>query len=131
MSEFEDARVLRVVGTHLRRREQTTRVAYAQRWYGTGNPKERAELQWRVCLPVIAFFMTLIAVEIARTLPGSSAYPRLLAGIVVYAVVFNLAAAGRTWLENDQVGDDARHVVGARCSRRCCSSRCASSRASV
>jgi len=67
------------------------------------SPKERAELQWRICLPVIAFFMALIAVEISRALPGSSPYPRFLAGIAVYAVVFNVAAAGRTWVENGQV----------------------------
>jgi lipopolysaccharide export system permease protein len=68
------------------------------------SPKERAELQWRLCLPVIAFFMALIAVEISRALPGSSPYPRFIAGIVVYAVVFNVAAAGRTWVENGQIG---------------------------
>jgi lipopolysaccharide export system permease protein len=67
-------------------------------------PKERAEFQWRVCLPLIALLMTLIAVELARALPGSSPYPRFLAGIAVYMIVFNLAAVGRTWLENDQVG---------------------------
>ena len=49
--------------------------------------------------------MSLIAVEISRALPGSSPYPRFVAGIVVYAVVFNVAAAGRTWVENGQVGD--------------------------
>ncbi len=49
------------------------------------SPKERAELQWRICLPVIAFFMALIAVEISRALPGSSPYPRFIAGIAVYA----------------------------------------------
>ncbi len=68
-------------------------------------PKERAELQWRLSLPVIAFFMALIAVEISRALPGSSPYPRFVAGIVVYAVVFNVAAAGRTWVENGQVAN--------------------------
>ena len=67
-------------------------------------PKEAAEFQWRVCLPLIALLMTLIAVELARALPGSSPYPRFLAGIAVYTIVFNLAAVGRTWLENDQVG---------------------------
>jgi lipopolysaccharide export system permease protein len=66
-------------------------------------PKERAELQWRICLPFIAFFMALIAIEISRSLPGRSQYPRLLAGIAVYAIVFNVAAAGRTWVENGQV----------------------------
>jgi lipopolysaccharide export system permease protein len=68
------------------------------------SPKERAELQWRICLPVIAFFMTLIAVEISRAMPGSSPYPRFIAGIAVYALVFNVAAAGRTWVENGQIG---------------------------
>ena len=66
-------------------------------------PKERAELQWRMCLPLIAFFMALIAVEISRSLPNTSPYPRFLAGIAVYTVVFNVAAAGRTWVENGQV----------------------------
>ena len=67
------------------------------------SPKERAELQWRISLPVIAFFMALIAIEISRALPGSSPYPRFVAGIAVYALVFNVAAAGRTWVENGQV----------------------------
>jgi len=66
-------------------------------------PKERAELQWRICLPVTAFFMALIAAEISRAMPGSSPYPRFLAGIAIYAIVFNVAAAGRTWVENGQV----------------------------
>lgn len=67
-------------------------------------PKERAEFQWRVCLPLIALLMAMIAIEIARALPGSSPYPRFLAGIAVYTVVFNLAAVGRTWVENGRVG---------------------------
>ncbi len=80
------------------------RAAPTRSLLGAENSKERAELQWRFCLPVIAFFMTLIAAEIARTRPNASAYPRLFMGIGVYALIFNLAAVGRTWLENDQVG---------------------------
>jgi lipopolysaccharide export system permease protein len=71
---------------------------------GATQPKQRAELQWRLCLPVIALLMTLIAVELARALPGSSPYARFLLGIGVYTLVFNLAAVGRTWLENGRVG---------------------------
>jgi lipopolysaccharide export system permease protein len=69
----------------------------------TNDPKERAEFQWRMCLPLIALLMTFIAVEIARAMPGSSPYPRFLAGIAVYTVVFNLATVGRTWVENGRV----------------------------
>src|SRR5262249_24258813 len=67
------------------------RAAPTQDLLAVSTPKERAELQWRICLPIIAFFMTLIAVEISRSLPGRSPYPRFLAGIAVYAVVFNIA----------------------------------------
>jgi lipopolysaccharide export system permease protein len=70
----------------------------------TETPKERAEVQWRFCLPVIALLMTLIAVELARTLPGGGSYVRFVAGIAIYMVVFNLAAVARTWLENGLVG---------------------------
>jgi lipopolysaccharide export system permease protein len=69
----------------------------------TTDPKGRAEFQWRMCLPLIALLMTFIAVEIARAMPGSSPYPRFLAGIAVYTIVFNLAAVGRTWVENGRV----------------------------
>ncbi len=67
------------------------------------NPKEVAEFQWRITLPLTAFFMTLIALELSRGTPGSSPYPRLVLGLVVYAVLFNLAAVARTWVENGQV----------------------------
>jgi lipopolysaccharide export system permease protein len=67
------------------------------------NPKEIAEFQWRLTLPFIAFFMTLIALELARGAPGSSPYPRIVFGLVVYAALFNLAAVARTWVENGQV----------------------------
>jgi lipopolysaccharide export system permease protein len=70
---------------------------------GATQPKQLAELQWRLCLPVIALLMTLIAVELARALPGSSPYVRFLLGIGAYTLVFNFAAVGRTWLENGRV----------------------------
>jgi lipopolysaccharide export system permease protein len=79
------------------------RAMSTQDLIAVSTPKESAELQWRICLPVVAFFMTLIAVEISRSLPGRSPYPRFIAGILIYAVVFNVAAAGRTWVENGQV----------------------------
>ena len=71
---------------------------------GATQPKQLAELQWRLCLPIIALLMTLIAVELARALPGSGPYARFLLGIGIYTLVFNFAAVGRTWLENGRVG---------------------------
>jgi lipopolysaccharide export system permease protein len=44
-------------------------------------PKEIAELQWRLLLPVTAFFMTLVAIELARALPARVRI-RAIAGLV-------------------------------------------------
>ena len=67
------------------------------------NGKEIAELQWRFLHPVTALLMSLIAISVARALPRTSAYPRYLAGLLLYALVFNLSAVGRTWVEQGQV----------------------------
>ena len=90
-------------------REDEERVANQRRALSTRDllisthPKEVAELQWRIVLPLTALFLTLIAIEIGRALPGASPYPRFVAGLVIYAAAFNVAAVARTWLENGRV----------------------------
>lgn len=63
-------------------------------------PKEIAELQWRVTLPFLTFGMTLIAGVIGSTAPGRVTALRMLTAIGTYVVVFNVAAAARSALEN-------------------------------
>lgn len=67
-------------------------------------PKEVAELQWRISMPLVALFVTLIGAELTRAHPSASVYSRYLLGIVTYALAFNIAAMGRTWVENGLVG---------------------------
>ncbi len=71
---------------------------------GSDHPKEIAEFQWRLTLPFTAFFMMLIALELARAAPGTSPYPRLVLGLILYAALFNLGAVARTAVENGQIG---------------------------
>jgi lipopolysaccharide export system permease protein len=80
------------------------RAATTSDLFGVDRPKELAELQWRFILPVTALFLTLAAIEISRSRPGTSPYPRFVAGLVLYAAMFNLAGVARTWLENDLIG---------------------------
>lgn len=81
-----------------KRRARPTRALF-----GATQPKEIAELQWRLSMPWLALFVTLLGGELTRALPGSNVYARYLLGIGMYAVVFNVAAIGRTWVENGQV----------------------------
>ena len=82
-----------------KRRARPTRTLFE-----ATQPKEVAELQWRLSMPWLALFVTLLGGELTRALPGSSVYVRYLLGIGMYAVVFNVAAIGRTWVENGTVG---------------------------
>ncbi len=64
-----------------------------------GVPREIAELQWRLTLPFITFGMTLIAGVLGTASPGKVTASRMLWAIVAYVVVFNVASAARTALE--------------------------------
>jgi lipopolysaccharide export system permease protein len=71
--------------------------------FGSTHPKEIAELQWRLSMPWLALFITLMGGELVRALPGSNVFTRYLLGLGMFAVVFNVAAIGRTWVENGRV----------------------------
>jgi lipopolysaccharide export system permease protein len=62
-------------------------------------PKDRAEFQWRVTMPVLAFAMTVLAAALGAFLPLAGRW-RMAAAVGLYMAVFYLAAAAQTALEN-------------------------------
>ncbi|MEE9254450.1 MAG: LPS export ABC transporter permease LptF [Pseudomonadales bacterium] len=67
------------------------------------DPKSVAELQWRICLPALVLMMTLIGARIGQGRPRESINPRLTTALLLYVIMFALAAAARTWVENGDV----------------------------
>jgi len=63
-------------------------------------PKDFAEFQWRLCMPIIAFLVTLMAIELGRLRPKQSPYARFTIAIVLYALVFNLSSVTTSAVEN-------------------------------
>jgi lipopolysaccharide export system permease protein len=61
--------------------------------------RDVAEFQWRVSMPVIAFLVALIAIELGRLRPKQSPYARFAVAIVIYALVFNLSNVTTTAVE--------------------------------
>lgn len=55
----------------------------------SSSPKDRAEAQWRACIPVVTFLIGLMAIRLGHVRPLQSTYARLGIGIAVYVVVFN------------------------------------------
>jgi lipopolysaccharide export system permease protein len=63
-------------------------------------PKDIAEFQWRLCMPMISFLVALMAIELGRLRPKQSPYARFTVAIVVYALVFNLSSITTSSVEN-------------------------------
>jgi lipopolysaccharide export system permease protein len=64
---------------------------------------DKAELHWRLALPVGGLVLAFLAVPLARTSPRQGRYGRLFVAILVYLVYSNLLGAGQVWLERGQV----------------------------
>ncbi len=60
---------------------------------------DKAEIQWRMAMPIATVLLTLLAVPLSRTNPRQGRYAKLFAGILVYVIYSNLLGVGRAWLE--------------------------------
>jgi lipopolysaccharide export system permease protein len=72
----------------------------------SGNPKLRAELQWRLGLPIMTLVLTALAVPLGRLRPRQGRYAHVWIAVLVFALYANLALAARTWLEHGKIAAD-------------------------
>jgi lipopolysaccharide export system permease protein len=59
---------------------------------------ERAELQWRIAMPIMCLVLALLAVPLARLRPRQGRYARVWIAVLIFFAYYNLAAAGKTWI---------------------------------
>lgn len=78
---------------HRRKAMPTIHLAYS------AEPKDIAELQWRLSTPLNTVLLGLLAVPLSRTVPRQGKYAKLLAAVLIYAVFYNLSALAKTWVE--------------------------------
>lgn len=60
---------------------------------------EIAELQWRIGVPVSTLLLGIIAVPLSRSRPREGRYARLVIGLLVFIIYFNVLSAAKSWLE--------------------------------
>jgi lipopolysaccharide export system permease protein len=58
-----------------------------------------AELQWRISIPLATVILGLLAVPLSRSQPRQGRHSRLMIGLLVFFIYFNLLSAGKAWLE--------------------------------
>jgi lipopolysaccharide export system permease protein len=71
--------------------------------YHSADLVDRAELHWRVALPMMCVVLTLLAVPLSRLNPRQGRYARVWLAMVVYFVYSNLISAGKIWLARGTV----------------------------
>lgn len=69
------------------------------------NRDKRAELHWRIAMPVMCVVLTLLAVPLSRLRPREGRYARLLQAILIYFVYSTFLSAGKVWLARGTVPD--------------------------
>ncbi len=78
---------------------QRVEAVPTKRLWSSGKLAERAELHWRVALPLMAITLTLLAVPLSRLRPRQGRYARVWLAVLIYFLYSNLASAGRVWIE--------------------------------
>ena len=68
-------------------------------------PADRAELQWRISLPVSLVVLGLLAVPLSRSSPREGRYARLGIGLLIYIVYANMMSIASVWVERGVVSE--------------------------
>lgn len=58
----------------------------------------RAELQWRLSLPIMVIVLALATLPLAKTDPRSGRYGRVVVAVILFMIYFNLLYAAQDWM---------------------------------
>jgi lipopolysaccharide export system permease protein len=62
------------------------------------DPAQRAELQWRIAMPLMCLVLALIAVPLARLRPRQGRYARVWVALLIFLLYSQLVSAGKVWI---------------------------------
>ncbi|MBK7728065.1 MAG: LPS export ABC transporter permease LptF [Gammaproteobacteria bacterium] len=66
-------------------------------------PKDIAELQWRLSTPLATLLLTLLAVPLSRANPRQSLFAIFAVAVLAYLLLFSASSVVRNWLENGDI----------------------------
>jgi lipopolysaccharide export system permease protein len=83
--------------------EPEPREVPVQTLVASADPSDRAELQWRLSVPISTMLLALLAVPLSRSQPREGRYGRLAIGLLVFIIYFNLLSAAKAWIEQGEI----------------------------
>lgn len=69
----------------------------------SSDPGDKAELHWRLSIPVSALVLTVLALPLAYSGPRQGRSAQVLFGLLAYMVYSNLLSVGQSWIARGQV----------------------------
>jgi lipopolysaccharide export system permease protein len=72
-------------------------------WQHYENPRNAAELQWRIAMPLSALLLALLAIPLSDIRPRQSRYAPLLPAILIYIVYVEMLFTARDWIEQKTI----------------------------
>jgi len=65
----------------------------------SAQPEDVAEWQGRLAAPLSSVLLALLAVPLSRSAPRQGRYARIVSGVVIYALYFNVGALAKSWVQ--------------------------------
>ena len=62
------------------------------------DPVMRAELQWRIAMPVMCIVLAVLAIRLSRLQPRQGRYDRFWIALLLYFLYFQLLSQGKSWI---------------------------------
>ena len=69
----------------------------------SGDPEERAELQWRIAMPLMCLVLALVAVPLARLRPRQGRYARVWVALLIFLLYSQLISVGKVLIARGRV----------------------------
>ncbi len=101
--EFERLRMQVPDPTMVQPRRSLDGLPMQELWERRDQPRYRAELEWRLALPVSVLMLALVALPLGLAPPRSGRYARVPAAIIVYVFYANFLILGKSWLGDGQL----------------------------
>lgn len=71
----------------------------SQTLWSSSSPADRAELHWRLAMPLAALLLPLLGVFLSRTSPRQGRFAKLFIAVFVFIIYYNSLGLGMSWME--------------------------------
>ncbi len=94
---------LRIPDIDLARPDNDPELLSMSALFNSNRPADKAELQWRLSVPLSALLLALLALPLSATTPRQGKYSRLVLAIFIYMIYANLLIASVKWIERGEL----------------------------